>query len=862
MQENAVAAQHISIRGQEYLVDLEKKVQVNKDTRYECAIRISTLGDAIIQPRLPRLREFLPSDDPIFGSLYKTVQMFKNSLKRSCPTNTGVLEDPLVTDVLKATSHQPAVAHVPPMCEPILESLMEVTLGGVAGFLVLTSYRVVFVAATVFLRRRTREIINTNSSNLPSYLMIKNLLVAEFGLRAFNDNKDEIRRLLIDNHESSRGASTQKDDYEELSLRGMVTVIPIGLIAKVELTNLRPDENTSWTGLETEVIDLEVLEIEQHVTSTMVFHCKDCRTVIVEVLSPSASEPFAKTAVSRGHELSLNESLTINLWEDAERLREEINWLTEENTFAPDILRFSTCSEMYNPDSVEACECDVTPCSFNANSLTAQALAQTAHDNIKNASTDSKRTSDAKLSNSTWSAEAGLASSIMGSEPATWQSDRDASRCIYCNATFTFTRRRHHCRHCGIVVCHDCSPHRIYHNQYDDKVRTCVSCHEVLVEVDTEPELGTTLAKTKRLQLLSLAQKAWEDEKTRAVTVGGTISNVPVTVNRDSELAELPWWASQHDYARLGLFDNSKSAWHLIQNNLNFELCATYPASIVLPKSLETEQIESAAGFRSRQRLPSLVWIHPDSGAPLCRCAQPRTGVTGQSNAEDIALLNGIRDTMIVPSRANQKQSKDTLQIFDARPKINAIANQLKGKGFERVNHYGGEAVVNLVFLDIANIHAVRGSLNAVVKACAQRSDEDPYTGVGGSNWIMHLHSIFRGAVCIADALQDGQACLVHCSDGWDRTSQLTSLAQLLLDPTYRTMKGFCQLIEKEWCSFGHMFEKRCGEYSKAYERDDSSPVFLQWLDVVHQFYRQFPRDFEFDERLLLALVDAVYSKW
>ena len=38
--------------------------------------------------------------------------------------------------------------------------------------------------------------------------------------------------------------------------------------------------------------------------------------------------------------------------------------------------------------------------------------------------------------------------------------------------------------------------------------------------------------------------------------------------------------------------------------------------------------------------------------------------------------------------------------------------------------------------------------------------------------------------------LQRGNA-LVHCSDGWDRTSQLTSLAQVIMDPYYRTMAGF-----------------------------------------------------------------------
>lgn len=31
---------------------------------------------------------------------------------------------------------------------------------------------------------------------------------------------------------------------------------------------------------------------------------------------------------------------------------------------------------------------------------------------------------------------------------------------------------------------------------------------------------------------------------------------------------------------------------------------------------------------------------------------------------------------------------------------------------------------------------------------------------------------------------------LVHCSDGWDRTAQACSVASILLDPHYRTIKG------------------------------------------------------------------------
>lgn len=53
------------------------------------------------------------------------------------------------------------------------------------------------------------------------------------------------------------------------------------------------------------------------------------------------------------------------------------------------------------------------------------------------------------------------------------------------------------------------------------------------------------------------------------------------------------------------------------------------------------------------------------------------------------------------------------------------------------------------------------------------------------------MGAILNGASEVAAYLEAGDPVLVHCSDGWDRTSQLTSLAQLLVDPYYRTIEGF-----------------------------------------------------------------------
>lgn len=44
--------------------------------------------------------------------------------------------------------------------------------------------------------------------------------------------------------------------------------------------------------------------------------------------------------------------------------------------------------------------------------------------------------------------------------------------------------------------------------------------------------------------------------------------------------------------------------------------------------------------------------------------------------------------------------------------------------------------------------------------------------------------------LCVQAVADEGVSVLVHCSDGWDRTAQACSVASILLDPFYRTIKG------------------------------------------------------------------------
>lgn len=65
------------------------------------------------------------------------------------------------------------------------------------------------------------------------------------------------------------------------------------------------------------------------------------------------------------------------------------------------------------------------------------------------------------------------------------------------------------------------------------------------------------------------------------------------------------------------------------------------------------------------------------------------------------------------------------------------------------------------------------------------------WSDLGASQHLDHLNTIVNGAVFISKALVQGISVLVHCSDGWDRTAQMVTLAQLMVDPYYRTIKGF-----------------------------------------------------------------------
>ena len=79
---------------------------------------------------------------------------------------------------------------------------------------------------------------------------------------------------------------------------------------------------------------------------------------------------------------------------------------------------------------------------------------------------------------------------------------------------------------------------------------------------------------------------------------------------------------------------------------------------------------------------------------------------------------------------------------------------------------------------------------------------------------------------CVESITHKKTNVLVHCSDGWDRTTQICALSQMIISPHYRTIKGFCELIDKDWLQFGHKFHDRIGAYVEK-RSSQESPIFI-----------------------------------
>ncbi|NWQ81916.1 MTMR4 protein, partial [Columbina picui] len=328
-----------------------------------------------------------------------------------------------------------------------------------------------------------------------------------------------------------------------------------------------------------------------------------------------------------------------------------------------------------------------------------------------------------------------------------------------------------------------------------------------------------------------------------------------------------------------------QNVWRVSDINNNYKLCSSYPQKLLVPVWITDKELENVASFRSWKRIPVVVYRHVRNGAVIARCSQPEISWWGWRNADDEYLVTSIAKACAlnpgakVPGSALHNGSSDgaeacdtdfdssltacsgvenagtpqKLLILDARSYTAAVANRAKGGGCECEEYYPN---CEVVFMGMANIHSIRNSFQYLRAVCSQVPDPSKNTScefVFGNLWHW-------GGFAPSPALVPPPS----------RPADLAHGVCLVLPPAYSKAsavwffffysQGFQVLVESDWLDFGHKFGDRCGHQEKVEDQNEQCPVFLQWLDAVHQLLKQFPCLFEFNEAFLVKLVQHTYS--
>uniref|UniRef100_A0A674EYF3 SET binding factor 1 n=1 Tax=Salmo trutta TaxID=8032 RepID=A0A674EYF3_SALTR len=213
-----------------------------------------------------------------------------------------------------------------------------------------------------------------------------------------------------------------------------------------------------------------------------------------------------------------------------------------------------------------------------------------------------------------------------------------------------------------------------------------------------------------------------------------------------------------------------------------------------------------------------------------------------------------------VGNRLSSKESpqpnggpSEALFLRQQRAYLYIIGDKTQLKGGKQDSFQQWEVVP----IEVCDVRQVKNSFKKLMKACVPSSATSEPKTYGCILFLCvypdSLHRVLQVSVLVVELLDTGSSVMVSLEDGWDVTTQVVSLVQLLSDPYYRTFDGFRLLVEKEWLSFGHRFSHR-GAQTLASQSSGFTPVFLQFLDCVHQIHLQFPMEFEFSQYYLKFL--------